>query len=300
MRWLALGVVLLACGSSEPTKIENGLHTIYSMDLGAVSNRRASLEQAVKVMRKRLSAAHIVGTVGIEGEQLAVDLAGADDDTIARARNLIARTAQFEIKVVDHDAPVMRDLYARVPTDTDALAAGIRAETDRWHGDRVDYYLVALDRRVLEQYLARVKLPDDRVFAFERIPHNWRTYYVERKSALTSMAIEDAFAAPDPNTNRPTVRITLDDAGAESFAALTKRSVGNKLALLLDGRVINAPVIMEPIKGGKLSLTLADDARPTDARDLAIALASGPLPAPVVEESAALIKNGRVIAPRSF
>ena len=302
MHRFALCAVLAACGSSEPTKIENGTRHTYEMDLAALPDKRAALEQAARVMRKRLDAADITGVVAIERETIVVDLAASSAEANARARDLIGRTARFEIKAVDHEAPYMREVYTRARSDNEAGAAQIDAEIDKWQPDRLhmDHYLVARSRDDIERYLRSLPLKhgDDRHVAFELMgDRRWRTYLVDRAPRLTSAAIAKAFAQPDPNTNRPSIRLTLNDAGAQAFAELTKQHVNKKVALIIDDRVSSAPIIMEPITNGKVTLTLGADTKPGEARDLAIALASGPLPTPVVEQSVAMIKNGHVVAP---
>jgi preprotein translocase subunit SecD len=75
------------------------------------------------------------------------------------------------------------------------------------------------------------------------------------------------------------VAITLDSRGARIFERVTSENVGRQLAIVLDGKVQSAPVIRERIGGGRAiisgSFTL------DEARDLAIVLRAGALPAPV-------------------
>ncbi len=79
--------------------------------------------------------------------------------------------------------------------------------------------------------------------------------------------------------NQPVVGVSLNSAGAKRFADITTKYTGKRLAIILDNNVISAPVIEEPILGGNASIsgrfTMAQ------ANNLAIALRSGALPAPV-------------------
>jgi preprotein translocase subunit SecD len=85
---------------------------------------------------------------------------------------------------------------------------------------------------------------------------------------------------PDPNS--PTnwqVSVSLSDAGGQRFGETTKKNVGRQLAIILDGTLHSAPVIREPILGGRVAIT--GQFRFEEAQDLKIVLRAGALPAPV-------------------
>jgi len=71
----------------------------------------------------------------------------------------------------------------------------------------------------------------------------------------------------------------LNDRGARLFEKITGDNVGRQLAIVLDNTVYSAPVIREKIGGGRASITGNFDIK--EARDLAIVLRAGALPAPV-------------------
>jgi preprotein translocase subunit SecD len=80
------------------------------------------------------------------------------------------------------------------------------------------------------------------------------------------------------------VELVLNPTGARIFEQITAANVKRRLAIVLDNRVYSAPVIQERIAGGRASITGNFDLK--EARDLAIVLRAGALPAPVeiVEE----------------
>ena len=78
---------------------------------------------------------------------------------------------------------------------------------------------------------------------------------------------------------QPVISFQLDSIGAEIFGNFTGKNVGNHLAIVLDGRVFSAPVINERIGGG--SGQISGNFQLSEAQDLAIALRSGALLAPV-------------------
>ena len=77
----------------------------------------------------------------------------------------------------------------------------------------------------------------------------------------------------------PYVALEFNARGAKQFDELTGRNVGKRLAIILDNTVYSAPVIRERISGGRASITGNFDIK--EARDLAIVLRAGALPAPV-------------------
>ncbi len=78
---------------------------------------------------------------------------------------------------------------------------------------------------------------------------------------------------------RPIVSIEFTAKGTDKFAEVTRRNVGKPLAILLDGKIISAPNISEPILGGKAQIS--GSFSPTDVQDLVIKLKAGSLPVPV-------------------
>ena len=88
----------------------------------------------------------------------------------------------------------------------------------------------------------------------------------------------------DSQSNQTVVTFNLDRVGAKKFARATSTGVGKRLAIILDGKIISAPNIVEPIVGGAGQIT--GDFTFQSATDLALLLRSGALPAPmkIIEE----------------
>lgn len=111
----------------------------------------------------------------------------------------------------------------------------------------------------------------------------------ESMDVFSSVAVDgadltDAQATTDPQTGQWVVNFTLNSIGAREFADVTTANVGKLFAIVLDGKVIEAPVIREPITGG--SGQISGNFTPQSATDLALLLRAGALPAPIniVEE----------------
>lgn len=105
-------------------------------------------------------------------------------------------------------------------------------------------------------------------------------YFVQKRPLLTGDLLADARAQPDPtNFGQYYVLMRLNSRGERIFARITQENVGRALAIVLDNAIFSAPVIQGPIPGGEAQIT--GTFTPEEARDLAIVLREGALPAPV-------------------
>ena len=103
-------------------------------------------------------------------------------------------------------------------------------------------------------------------------------YLLKKRTLLTGANLTDA-RVEFGQFNQPHVSIEFDRKGARIFEQITEENVKKRLAIVLDNRVQTAPVIQEKISGGKAQIT--GDYTIEEARDLAIVLRAGALPAPV-------------------
>jgi preprotein translocase subunit SecD len=104
-------------------------------------------------------------------------------------------------------------------------------------------------------------------------------FLVQKRPFVTGDLLTSAQVQIDTNTNEPVVSIEFDRDGARLFGEATAANVGRRLAIVLDDTVYSAPVIREKISGGKAQISGRFTAE--EARDLAIVLRAGALPAPV-------------------
>ena len=107
---------------------------------------------------------------------------------------------------------------------------------------------------------------------------------VSKRIILSGDNLVDAQPRMDNQSNQTVVSFSLDRVGAKKFAKATSSGVGKRLAIILDGKIISAPNIVEPIIGGSGQIT--GDFTFQTATDLALLLRSGALPAPmkIIEE----------------
>lgn len=111
-----------------------------------------------------------------------------------------------------------------------------------------------------------------------------RDYVLEANVALEGKHIRDAALGFHQDTREPVVNFTLDADGARLFGDMTQHNIGRALAIVLDDRVLTAPVIRSVIAGGRGEISGSFTA--AQASDLALLLRAGALPVPldVVEE----------------
>jgi len=110
------------------------------------------------------------------------------------------------------------------------------------------------------------------------------TAYVSKRIIISGENLIDAQPRMDNETNETIVSFTLDRVGAKRFGKATTTGIGKKLAIVLDGKIISAPVIQDAIISG--SGQISGGFTFQTATDLALLLRSGALPAPmnIIEE----------------
>jgi preprotein translocase subunit SecD len=158
-----------------------------------------------------------------------------------RAINLIGQTALLEFKLVDEEHDVADALKGNVPPGTEIL------------------YQIN---------------EDDVTRRSTKVP-----FLIKKRSFLTGEYLTDARVQIDSQFSEPYVSIDFDKKGARLFEQITEANVKKRLAIVLDGRIYSAPVIQEKISGGRARIT--GNFTMEEARDLAIVLRAGALPAPV-------------------
>lgn len=158
-----------------------------------------------------------------------------------RAKDLIGKTALLEFKLVNEEYNVDSALKGKVPPGYEIL------------------YQVKEDP------------------ATGRVIKN--PYLIKKRAALTGEYLTDARVQIDSQYNEPYVSIKFNKKGARIFARVTGENVKKQLAIVLDKKVYSAPVIQDQISGGEARIT--GNFTTEEARDLAIILRAGALPAPV-------------------
>ncbi|MBQ4070279.1 MAG: protein translocase subunit SecD [Alphaproteobacteria bacterium] len=120
------------------------------------------------------------------------------------------------------------------------------------------------------EFLPFIDAPEQKIPVYSRVE-------------VSGESLKDSQADFDQN-NMPVVTTAFDASGARRFAKLTTEHVNERFAIVLDGKVLSAPTIREPIPGGRGQISGGFTLQ--GAKDLAVLLRSGALPAPltVIEE----------------
>lgn len=129
-------------------------------------------------------------------------------------------------------------------------------------------------RRIIIE-LAGVQDPDEAVSTLIK------TAYLEFKTedgttVLTGRQLKDATESKNPQTGVAEVNLEFEPDGAKAFAEITAANVGKHLAIVLDGNVLQAPSIKEPIPNGRAQISPYESLE--EAHNIAILLRSGSLP----------------------
>lgn len=99
---------------------------------------------------------------------------------------------------------------------------------------------------------------------------------VKRFGGMSGDRVEAASAMIDSFTGEPVVTIRFDALGGQQFAQMSRDNLDRRIAVMVDGEVITAPVIQEPILGGQVQIAGGFDGE--EAAQLAALLQSGALP----------------------
>lgn len=239
--------------------------------------RTTAVQQAVLTIERRIDSLGLrEASVSGRDRDIIVEVPGADERTFENIRSIISRTARLEFKIVDEgQATWMPGPEVQLPAGVTRSGNNLLAEGDA-------------GRDALEQLIRTFTVPDDHVLAVGDTGESGRTtrytvFYLLDATDVTGDDIDSAQVQfNDQEANRPVVGIQFKGPGATDFEELTGRNVGKKMAIVLDDRVMSAPVIQERIGGGRAQITLGNSFGQNlmdEANNLVVVLKSGALPA---------------------
>jgi preprotein translocase subunit SecD len=228
----------------ELTKSESGGKFAAVMDIPDPDReqiKKLAVDQALETIRNRIDQFGVAEPDIRRQGEKRILIQLPGISDTQRAKDLIGKTALLEFKLVD---------------DTQSVDAAVKGT-------------VPPGRELLYQV--------------EEDPQTRRTtktpFLLRKRSLLTGASLTDARVQIDSQFNEPYVSINFDKKGARIFERITGDNVNNRLAIVLDKNVYSAPVIQEKIAGGQARITGRFTTE--EARDLAIVLRAGALPAPV-------------------
>jgi preprotein translocase subunit SecD len=227
--------------SFEVTKTGDALR-LTMKPLAVKDLQRDTVDQAKEAIDRRVNALGVAEPIIVpEGEdRIVIQLPGVDDP--ARVKDIIKTTAQLQFRMVE-GSPAATPQAAY-----EATAASLRNDVDILPGDREDEF----GRKTGIEYFAVRK----------EVPVSGR----DLKNARVQKG----------NVGQPVIGFSLTPEGAPKFGNLTGPNVGRRLAIVLDNKVVSAPVINSRIDDQG---TIEGSFTPQQASDLALVLRSGSLPA---------------------
>jgi preprotein translocase subunit SecD len=259
----------------------------------AEASREWAVEQAIKTIRNRADKLGVTEpTIARRGkDSVMIQLPGVKDPE--RAIDIIGRTAQLEFKMVDaegtsvfdgvQDAELPEGVKKREYTFDGPKGAAVREVYFELPEDKVEALRAFLEPRISSEREIGFGMPGE-VSAAE--PKLLRSYLLHTQAGITGDYLTQAQVQQNPDMpNDYYVTMTFDAVGAKMFETLTEQNQQRHMAIVLDGRVSSAPMIQEKIGGGTARITLGGmgDARKRfeEAKDLALVLKAGAMPAPV-------------------
>lgn len=268
-----------------------GFYTISFTQTYIEMIERSAIEQAIGTIRNRLDQFGLLEpSVTQQGkDNILVQLPGIKTlEEEQRARDLIAKPAHLQMMAVDEE----RNARVSIMSDIEAQKYGdvILPFVNASNLANLESLLISHQRQ-LEQLMksqdsdsaqkqveveAEIEEIKSQIEQEKTKPN--QTILLKAIPILDGSMLVDARAAFDQN-NQPIVSFSLDSKGAKIFGDFSGANVGKRMAIVLDGKVFSAPVIRERIGGG--SGQISGGFSVAEASDLAIALKSGALPAPM-------------------
>jgi len=207
----------------------------------AADVKKLAMEQALETIRNRVDQFGITEPEIIPQGEDRIIVQLPGIKDPGRAKNLIGKTALLEFKLLDEEHSLEEALRGNIPEGS-VIAYG--THLDRESGRRT------------------------------QVP-----YLVKNKTLMTGASLETAKVSIADRFGEPYVSLKFNAQGAQDFDRITAENVKKRLAIVLDGVIHSAPVIQERISGGNAQIT--GTFTMDEAKDLAIVLRAGALPAPV-------------------
>ncbi|HLG20619.1 MAG TPA: protein translocase subunit SecD [Bdellovibrionota bacterium] len=245
----------------------------YTLDLNATRQTDAeqqTIRQALETLRNRLDEFGVAEpSIQAQGkDRIIVQLPGLDDPQ--RAQNVLGRTAQLEFKIVDDES--------MEPIKLESLVQEAKAKLPQ---EAKIYDL----NRALQGKLppgTEVRMKEDRDKTTGEVIET--PFLMKAETLLTGDMLEDARIGVG-EYNQAVVNLQFDPRGTAIVDKVTGENIGKRLAIILDDKIQSDPVIQARIGNGRPQITFgalrSHREIMDEAKDLALVLRAGALPAPV-------------------
>ncbi|MEF3280203.1 MAG: protein translocase subunit SecD [Elusimicrobiota bacterium] len=242
--------------------LRGGTHLLLELEIDKLDKNEKlqdAMQRAIEIVRNRVDAYGIAETpIAKVGDRwISVDLPGISKTEQAEA--LIGKTAQLKFMLVDEST----------------TSANILSEISKLDRPAID------NTGAIDPYIAKM-LPKNLTILkgkSEEGTSEVKYYVLESSIVVTGAYLENARVQTDSQFGMPYIAFSFNKEGGKIFEDYTGKNVGRFLAIVLDDVVYTAPRIKTKITGGKG--IIEGNFTMEEARDIALVLRSGALPAPV-------------------
>ena len=287
--------------------LQGGIHLVLEVKTEGMEQQEAqdAVAQAQEVIRNRVDQFGVAEpTIQRQGDnRIIIELPGVQD--VQRAKDLVGQTALLEFQLLEPPEDRTR-LIQRIDQVLAPQEEGAEEEEDLLLSSTAESAPLSSmlsgageDLTVSGRDLQRVKnllnapeaqelIPADVEFLFSSKPAGaegnefYFLYLVRKKPEMTGHMIQDAFVSIGQVVEymgQPIVNFSTTDEGVRLFSRITGSHIGDRMAIVLDESVYSAPTIQSKISEGRGIIT--GSGTQEEAKDLAIVLRAGALPAEV-------------------
>ncbi len=285
--------------------LQGGIHLVLEVKTEGMEQQEAqdAVAQAQEVIRNRVDQFGVAEpTIQRQGDnRIIIELPGVQD--VQRAKDLVGQTALLEFQLLepseDRTRLIQRIDQVLAPEEEEEEEDLLLSSTPESAPLSSMLNLAGEDLTVSGRDLQRVKnllntpeaqelIPADVEFIFSSKPAGaegnefYFLYLVGKKPEMTGHMIQDAFVSIGQVVEymgQPIVNFSTTDEGVRLFSRITGSHIGERMAIVLDESVYSAPVIQSKISEGRGIIT--GSGTQEEAKDLAIVLRAGALPAEV-------------------
>ncbi|MDI6841033.1 MAG: protein translocase subunit SecD [bacterium] len=283
--------------------LQGGMHLVLEVDASKIpeDKRKGATDRALEILRNRIDQFGVSEpSIAKQGaNRIVIQLPGVVDAT--RAKEIIGRTAQLEFKLVEKDK-ITEEVFKKI--DEFVYKKQIETAKDTFevlenpvtslifYNGRVAERDIELFNKYINMEGALQFIPGDDTLLWSKPVEYENERYVEpllvkKEACLMGDAIVDAQPGIGTAKNPVGARVdlTMTAEARRKWAHITGANVGRRIAIIMDGIVQSAPVVIERIAGGRSMIEMGTSPF-KEAQDLALIIRSGALPAPVkiVEE----------------
>lgn len=239
---------------------------------------RAARDLVAKTLRGGAVGAPETFQVSGDGQQISI--AFRDDALRAESSAAVAQSIEIIRRRID-------ELGTREPSiarqGADRIVVQAPGESDPERLKNVIGQTAKLTFQMVDDTVSAVEAASGRIPpGSELLPSDEEGAVLVRKRILVSGDMLTQAQQGYGETGEPSVNFRFDGQGSKRFASATAQNIGKRFAIILDGKVISAPVIRGAIPGGSGQIT--GNFTVATANDLAILLRAGALPAPLTVE----------------